>query len=83
GRNAAGHRTQIDSHRVSYQKPLLSCPLFQPFSPAQAMRVPLSAALISVSQERHCHAQNLVVILQKLVNFALRVKRSVRQHCLP
>ena len=31
----------------------------------------------SVSQERRCHAQNLVVILQKLVNFASRVKQNV------
>jgi hypothetical protein len=63
--NTQRYRTQFDSHLALNEKPLLARPLFQPFSPVQAIRVRRFAAFTSVSQERHCHAQNLVVILQK------------------
>lgn len=38
---------------------------------------PLNLILYSVSQERRCLGKNLVVILQKLVNFASSVKQNV------
>ena len=51
-----------------------------PFEVIQAFRlwrVPLVSSLLLVSQESRCHAENLVVILQNLVNFAFRVKENV------
>ena len=70
---------RFDSRRGSKKMPLRRVP-FEVIQPSRLWglwRVPLVSSLLLVSQESRCHAENLVVILQNLVNFAFCVKENV------